>query len=59
VKLYIETLRNKLGKYLVVIPWTITLESSCGVVPITHKEAYNLMSLLLKKVGSNRGVYAS
>ena len=48
MKFDIEALSYKLSKYLVVVPRTVALERTRSVVPITHKEAYHLVSLLLK-----------
>ena len=56
VKFDVEALSYKLGKYLVVVPRTVALKRARSVVPITHKEAYHLVPLLLKEIGCNRGV---
>ena len=50
----IEALCHKLGKYLIVVPWTVALESTGRVVPITHKQTDNLVTLLLEQPRSYR-----
>ena len=59
VKRYIETLGDEFGEELVVVPRAVALERTRSIVPITHKEAYNLVTLLFEQIGRYRGVHAT
>ena len=50
---YIQTFGHELGKDLIIVPGAVALERAGRIVPIAHKEAYNLMPLLLKQICRN------
>ena len=50
----IQSLGHQLGKNLVVIPRAVALERARRIVPITHKETYHLVPLLLQQICRHR-----
>ena len=55
----IQSLSDQFGKNLVIVPRTIALQRARRIVPITHKEAYDIVPLLLQQIRRHRRVHTT